>query len=103
MTLTDKDLTQRLGEQHWTSHNIRFTSGVTAMPGQPDFKTDTRLKAILSFLSTLYGNELIGLRLADLGCLEGGFSLELAQRGMVVTGVEAREKNLEKCRLLEKH
>jgi precorrin-6B methylase 2 len=103
MTLTDKDLTQRLAEQPWTAHNIRFTPGVVAMPGRPDFKSDIRLKAILSFLSILYKDELTGLRLADLGCLEGGFALELAQRGMIVTGVEAREKNLKKCRLLEEH
>lgn len=103
MTLTDKDLTQRLGKEPWTAHNIRFSSGVTAIPDRPDFETDIRLKAILSFLSSFYRDELSGLRLADLGCLEGGFSLEMAQRGMVVTGIEARKKNLEKCRLLEEH
>ena len=103
MTLTDQDLTRRISEQSWTAHNIRFTPGVAAMPNMPDFENDIRLKAILGFLSSFYRNDLAGLKVADLGCLEGGFSLEMAQRGMLVTGIEAREKNLIKCRLIEEH
>jgi len=45
----------------------------------------------------------MGLRVADLGCLEGGFSLALAQRGMNMLGIEARRKNLEKAQLLKEH
>jgi SAM-dependent methyltransferase len=45
----------------------------------------------------------MGLRVADLGCLEGGFSLALAQRGMNMLGIEARRKNLEKAQLLKVH
>jgi SAM-dependent methyltransferase len=74
------------------------------MPGQPDFmETDLRLKAILRAVSLLFRNDFSGLRVADLGCLEGGFALALATHGMEVTGIEARWKNLEKIELLKEH
>lgn len=104
MPLPDEVLRQRLAEQQWTAHNIRLSPEVQTRPGEPDFmETDLRLKAILRVLSLLYRNRLAGLRVADLGCLEGGFSLALAQRGMDVLGIEARRKNLEKALLLKDH
>ena len=39
-----------------------------------------------------------GLRILDLACLEGLFSLELAMQGARVVGVEIREGNLTKAR-----
>ena len=72
------------------------------MPGTPDFmETDLRLKAILRALSFFYRGQLTGLRVADLGALEGGFALAMAQQGMEVTGVEARQMNLAKMMLLK--
>jgi SAM-dependent methyltransferase len=104
MPLPDEVLRHRLAEQQWTAHNIRLTPDVRTRPGEPDFmETDLRLQAILRSLSLLYRNRLAGLRVADLGCLEGGFSLALAQRGMDVLGIEARRKNLEKALLLKEH
>lgn len=104
MTLSDEDLRRRLASQQWTSHNIRLSDEITTMPGQPDFmETDLRLKAVLRAISFLYRGSLSALRIADLGCLEGGFALALAQRGMNVTGVEARWKNFEKVKLLKEH
>lgn len=104
MPLSNEVLRRRIGEQEWTAHNIRLTPEVTTIPGQPDFmETDLRLRAILRALSIFYRGELTGLRAADLGCLEGGFSLALAGRGMKLLSVEARRKNLEKVRLLKEH
>lgn len=104
MTFTNEDLRRRLARQQWTSHNIRLSGEITTMPGQPDFmETDLRLKAVLRALSLLYGDNLRGLRAADLGSLEGGFALALAERGMSVTGIEARWKNFEKLKLLREH
>jgi hypothetical protein len=104
MSLSDEELRRRLAGQQWTSHNIRLSDELTTMPGQPDFmETDLRLKAVLRALSLLYGGDLAGLGVADLGSLEGGFALALARLGMNVTGVEARWKNFEKLRLLEEH
>src|SRR4051812_21927604 len=104
MNMSDQDLRWRLARQQWTSHNIRLSDEITTMPGQPDFmETDLRLKAILRAISLLYRDSFSGLRVADLGCLEGGFALALAQHGMKVTGIEARRKNFEKVKLLAEH
>jgi SAM-dependent methyltransferase len=104
MTLSNEILRQRLAKQEWTSHNIRLTNELTTMTGRPDFlKTDRRLQAVTRVLTVLYRNKLTGLRIADLGCLEGGFSLALAMRGADVTGIEARRANLEKCFVLQEH
>ena len=104
MSLSDEELRRRLAAQEWTAHNIRLNSEITTMPGRPDFmETDLRLKAILRALSFSYRGQLKGLRVADLGCLEGGFTLAMAQQGMDVLGIEARQMNLDKSQLLKDH
>jgi Methyltransferase domain len=102
--VTREELQRRLAMQAWTSHNIRLAPDLTTLPGAPDFlKTDARLTSILRTLSLLYQRRLAELRAADLGCLEGGFALALAQHGMEVLGVEARQTNLEKALLLKEY
>src|SRR5438128_8813651 len=104
MSLSNEELRRRLAVQEWTAHNIRLNSDISTMPGKPDFmETDLRLKAILRALSFFYRGQLAGLRVADLGALEGGFGLAMAQQGMEVIGVEARQMNLAKMMLLKDH
>ena len=104
MALADEQLKLRLANQEWTSHNLRLSPEITTMPGKPDFmETDTRLRSILRSLSMLYRDGFKGLRVADLGCLEGGFALALAQRGMDVIGIEARQNNFNKLSLIKEH
>jgi SAM-dependent methyltransferase len=104
MPFSTEELRKALAGQQWTSHNIRLNADCTTMPGQPDFmETDLRLHAILRVLDMIYGENLGGLRVADLGCCEGGFSLALAQRGADVVGIEARHLNVEKANLLRDH
>lgn len=102
--LSVDELRGRLQSQTWTSHNVRLTPDLETMPGQPGFfETDLRLHAIQRMLRTVYHGHLASRRIADLGCLEGGFALALAQQGCHVIGVEARQKNLEKAQLLQEH
>jgi hypothetical protein len=104
MPLSDDDLRQRLATQKWTSHNVRLSDEISTMPGQPDFVgTDMRLHAIQRVLRMLYHNDLSGRRIADLGCLEGGFAMALSREGALLLGIEARSKNLEKAALLKEH
>jgi len=104
MPLSDEELKRRLKKQNWTAHNVRLSPEVTTRPGEADFiETDLRLRAILRALSFIYRGHLAGLRLMDLGSLEGGFALAMAQYGMDVTAIEARWKNLDKCLLLQEH
>lgn len=104
MPLSTEELQKRIGSQQWTAHNIRLNAELTTMPGEPDFgATDLRLHAILRVLGMLFGADLSEVRVADLGALEGGFALALAQRGAQVLGIEARRRNIEKADLLRDH
>lgn len=104
MAIPAEELRARLAGQDWTAYNIRLTPEITTRPGTPDFmETHLHWLAIRRLLSALYGGRFDRLRVADLGCLEGGFSLALAQLGAEVTGVEARPDNIAKCRLIEEH
>jgi SAM-dependent methyltransferase len=93
-------LRTRLATHRWTAHNLELAPDVWTMPGSPDLvKADPRLKAILQMCRALYGARLSTLRMLDLGCLEGGYSVGLARAGAQVLGIEAREEHLEKCML----
>lgn len=41
-------------------------------------------------------------RVADLGCLEGGYTVEFARAGFDAVGIEAREANIAKCEYVAK-
>ena len=41
------------------------------------------------------------LRIADLGCLEGGYSVEFARLGFQTLGIDVRESNIEACRYVQ--
>jgi len=104
MPFSTEELRKRIEKQQWTAHNVRLNAECTTRPGEPDFNaTDLRLHAILRVTDMLFGPRLNGIRVADLGCLEGGFSLALAQRGAEVLGIEARRRNIEKAELLRDH
>ena len=81
MALSTEELKQRLAKQQWTGHNIRLNSEVTTWPNHYDFALDGRLKAIERMLRLTFGEKPNRLRIADLGSLEGGFAVALAQQG----------------------
>jgi hypothetical protein len=82
----------------FTAHNIRLDDGTTTKPEigytidqHPHFLSARRL------LSVVFPGPRSGIRLADLGCLEGGYSVEFARMGFNVLGIEARESNIAAC------
>ena len=104
MTLDAAEIRTRLAGQRWTAHNVRLAEGIETIPGGGELEsTNLHWLAIRRFLTALHRGRLEGLRAADLGCNEGGFSVALARAGMEVVGIEAREDNIGKCRLLEDH
>jgi hypothetical protein len=93
-----------LAGQRWTAHNVKLADGLLTMPGQPEFfETDSRLAAVRRAIRGMVGDDMSALRIADLGCLEGGFAAALALDGATVVGIEARTANIEKADLLRRH
>jgi hypothetical protein len=82
----------------FTAHNIRLDDGTLTKPdigysmdAYPWFVSTRRI------LETVFPGDKRHLRLADLGCLEGGFAVEFARMELQVLGVEVRETNMEAC------
>jgi hypothetical protein len=84
----------------FTAHNIRLDDGTLT---KPDAKEGSSMEAYPSFVSarriieTVFPGDKSYLRLADLGCLEGGYAVEFARMGFQVLGVEVREANIAAC------
>lgn len=60
--------------------------------------TSSRIKRIVQIVSDICQKPWEKLRVLDLACLEGGFSIEFALRGANVLGIEGREANIAKAR-----
>jgi len=66
----------------FTAHNIRLDDGSFTKPEQPWQMEDlVLLKFTKQFLRTLFPDGVAGKRVVDLGCLEGGYTVEMARAG----------------------
>jgi SAM-dependent methyltransferase len=82
----------------FTSHNIRLDDGSLTKPdaahsmeAYPWFISAQRI------IETVFLGNKTHLRLADLGCLEGGYAVEFARMGFQLTGVEVHKANMAAC------
>ncbi len=92
---------QGAGAATFTAHNIRLDDGTFT---KPDATPMDQLPWFLSarrILTTVFPNDREKVRLADLGCLEGGYSVEFARLGFSVTGLEVRESNFAACKFVK--
>jgi SAM-dependent methyltransferase len=82
----------------WTVEDIDLGEGVLTF-GRADAGGRNRLRAVVQTIADAYNmTDLRGIRVLDLGCLEGLFSIELARHGADVVGVDVRAANLAKAR-----
>ena len=79
----------------YTAHNIHLPGGIQTLG--VDREAD-KLARIVQIVADLGGKPFEDLSILDLGCLEGGYAIELARRGSRVVAVEGREANLAKAR-----
>src|SRR5436853_3962197 len=87
----------------FTAHNIRLDNGTTTKPEIGyTIDQDSRFLAAKRLLSIIFPDP-TGVRLVDLGCLEGGFSVEFARLGYAVLGIEVRESNIAACDFVKKN
>lgn len=81
----------------FTAHNIRFPNGECTIPGEPILAEIPQALAIRRTLDIAFAGRVSGKSLVDLGCLEGGWTVEFARAGFEALGIDARKVNLEKC------
>jgi SAM-dependent methyltransferase len=87
----------------FTAHNISFEDGTETLPDASWRIADSPWTfAALRALRLCYGYRLAGRSIVDLGCLEGGYTLEFARAGMRATGLEVRRSNFENCLQVER-
>jgi SAM-dependent methyltransferase len=86
----------------FTAHNIRLDDGSYTKPdaglsidAHPWFLAAKRI------LDATFPGDKSELRIADLGCLEGGYTVEFARLGFRALGLDVREANIEACRYVQ--
>src|SRR6516225_770308 len=86
----------------FSAHNIRLDDGTLTKPDNgysmevyPWFVSARRI------LETVFPGDKKHLRLADLGCLEGGYAVQFARIGFQVLGIEVRKENFAACQYVK--
>lgn len=86
----------------FTAHNIRLDDGSFTKP-DVGFSMDAHPWCVSAkrVLDAVFPGDKTGYRLADLGCLEGGYAVEFARMGFQVLGLEIRASNIAACRYVK--
>lgn len=88
----------------FSAHNIRLDSGIrTLSDDHPPMETHPWFVSARRVLDTVFPGDKHRCRIADLGCLEGGFSVEFARLGFQVLGGDVREGNIAACNYVKSH
>ncbi len=88
----------------FTAHNIRLDDGTTTIPEKErTIDKEPLCIAAKKLINELASNHPFTTQVLDLGCLEGGYAVELARMGtdFLVTGIEIRRENLACCRYVQ--
>lgn len=82
----------------FVAHNIRLDDGsCTRSATMPTMDAHPRFVSAKGMLDTVFPGERSKIRIADLGCLEGGYAVEFARLGFDSMGLEVRESNFAAC------
>lgn len=87
-------LLRRRRSPEFTAHNIELGRGRWTLPGKPRIGIEP---LSVSYLRTLRQVCPPPARVADLGCLEGGYAVHFARAGYDVLGIEGQPDNFAKC------
>jgi 2-polyprenyl-3-methyl-5-hydroxy-6-metoxy-1,4-benzoquinol methylase len=79
-------------------HNIRLADGTETRPGSgPTMDRHPWFLAAKRVLDAVFPGDKSKYRIADLGCLEGGYATEFARMGFQSFGLDVRETNIAAC------
>ena len=81
----------------WHSHNIHLGHGVWTITDRQATQ-NSHLRQVIQQAADAVRLPFDGLRVLDLACEEGAYSIECARRGATVLGVEGRGDNVERAR-----
>lgn len=81
----------------WTAHNIVLPDGTQTFPDNAPVAENGICQAALRDLELAFPGWIVPPRVADLGCLEGGYTVAFARAGYDVTGFDARAENIACC------
>jgi SAM-dependent methyltransferase len=97
------DYAAQLQALDFTAHNIELPGGTRTWPEGGELLEDSSrcLTALRLLAEQCPAGGRYRFKVADLGCLEGGYTAAFARAGYLVTGIEARTANMGKCRLVE--
>jgi len=90
-----QEIIDRFGE--WTAHNIQLEGDAYTI-GRKIAGDEIKLRRVVQLVRDMSGKPLNQLRVLDLACLEGLYSIEFARHGAKVVGIEGRTANIEKAR-----
>jgi len=85
----------------FSAHNIRLADGSFTKPGGIPTDSNPTFRSAQRILDLVFPGSKRGLRIADLGCLEGGYTVAFARLGFDALGVDVRESNIRSCRYVE--
>ena len=90
------------GAVQFTAHNVRLDNGTSTIPGSSQSLDENPwFISARGILETVFPGDKSQLRLADVGCLEGGYATEFARLGFQVVGIEVRELNIAACNYIK--
>lgn len=97
--LEKEDIVGRYGP--WTAHNIQLHQDIYTIDNRIT-GDEIKLRRVIQIISDISPEPIGNLRVLDLACLEGLYSIELALHGARVVAIEGREANIEKARFVKK-
>ncbi len=88
----------------FTAHNIRLDNGTYTIPDNPTLLEQwPGFTSVSRILDLTFPSQKERVRIADLGCLEGGYSVGFARKGFEAVGIEVRDQNFQCCTYVKEH
>jgi hypothetical protein len=86
---------------NFTAHNIRLDDASRTKADGVPMEVHPWFLAARRVLDAAFPGDRQHLRIADLGCLEGGYTVEFARLGFQALGLDVREANIQACRYVQ--